>query len=595
MLSELSDQELLRRYLSEGTEAAFETLARRHLDLVFGAAFRRLHDTSLAEEITQSVFVTLAKRAKWLAGHPSLAGWLYQTTMNQARDRFRSEQRRRIREETAAMLGTTSNVEASALQPLVPVLDETMLELSTTDRETLVLRFFANKNLRDVGTALGIREDAAQKRVARALDALAERFRLRGFRIGSASVVVGALQQATACSAPAALATTTIQAALAAGTSVPAAGGTLALIKIMSLTKTQIALLCVALASVPLGYEWHSLAKIERTQTNSSLSEPQLIHTVLYDLAPTLAVSGFSPDGRSIATVDLKRDVRLWDARTGKGTWTYTAPGEPLRGAVFSPDGALLALFGGNVNEKPMGISLISIKSKTLTRRLELPSDTIWSVAFAPDGKTLAAACRDKTVQLWNPQTGELKKILTPDLSPRPTEDTEYGTTSVAFSPDGRILAAGCRDGSIHLWDTETLNFKKRLKTGGPISRISFSADGKTLASGHTDGLNTWDVETGQLKKKLEGGPVTGVTFSPDGLLMASAGTRYGSRVVGKREFPGVMGELRLWDAQTGELKSTLEDRSEPVNGFAFSPDGKSFAVGSSGMSTATMKIWRVR
>src|SRR5208283_3889709 len=113
----------------------------------------------------------------------SLGGWLYRTTLHLAQHEWRADQRRRMREKTALELGTCMKTEESLLCTIAPLLDETMLELRRGDREALLLRYFANKSLREVGAALGIKEEAAQKRVSKALEALAERFRRRGFRM----------------------------------------------------------------------------------------------------------------------------------------------------------------------------------------------------------------------------------------------------------------------------------------------------------------------------------------------------------------------------------------------------------------------------
>src|SRR3984957_905767 len=185
MMSEQTDAELLRRYLKDGTDDAFRTLVDRHLALVYSVALRRLRDPALAQEVTQSVFIMLARRAVWLTGHASLGGWLYRTTLHLAQHDLRAEQRRRRREETALELGTCMKTDDSLLADITPLLDEAMLEIRATDREALLLRYFSNKSLREVGAALGIREDAAQKRVAKAEQALAERFRRRGFRVAS--------------------------------------------------------------------------------------------------------------------------------------------------------------------------------------------------------------------------------------------------------------------------------------------------------------------------------------------------------------------------------------------------------------------------
>jgi RNA polymerase sigma factor (sigma-70 family) len=261
MMTGPTDAELLKRYLQEGAEDAFGTLVERHLALVYGVALRRMRDPAQAQEVTQIVFITLARRAVWLTGHSSLAGWLYRTTIHSTQHELRTEHRRRQREGIALELGTCMKMDESLLLNIAPLLDEAMLELRATDREALLLRYFGNKSLREVGTALGIGEDAAQKRVAKALNALAERFRQRGFRVAGAAALALALQQASAYALPAGLALSTTKAALSAGAAASLGSLTAPILKIMSITKIQTAALCLTIAALPLGYQWRALAQ----------------------------------------------------------------------------------------------------------------------------------------------------------------------------------------------------------------------------------------------------------------------------------------------------------------------------------------------
>jgi RNA polymerase sigma factor (sigma-70 family) len=192
MADEITDSELLRRYSAGGVEEAFAALVDRHLPMVYGATVRQLNDPAQAREVAQTVFILLARRAAWLTRHPSLAGWLYRTAIHLARHQARTNQRRRQREQIAAELATTMKADDSILSQITPILDELLLELGAADREALLLRFFAGKTLREVGAALGVREDAAQKRVAKALEALSGRFRRRGFRVAGGAMVVAA-------------------------------------------------------------------------------------------------------------------------------------------------------------------------------------------------------------------------------------------------------------------------------------------------------------------------------------------------------------------------------------------------------------------
>jgi RNA polymerase sigma factor (sigma-70 family) len=265
MTNDPKDQELLKRYVHEGLEESFRKLVERHVDLVYGAAFRQLNNRSLAEEVTQNVFVTLTRRARWLTGHPSLAGWLYHTAVNHARQQSRTEQRRQLRETVAAQLGGSMQSDESLLKSLTPILDEAMLELREADREALVLRYVEDRSLREVGTMLGISEDTAQKRVARALEALTGRFRRRGYKVAAVTTTAAALRMASNA-APAGLSTAAAEVALSAGSAVTTSGLGLLIAKIMGLTKTQMVVFCALVAAGPVTYEWHAAAKAGKEQ-----------------------------------------------------------------------------------------------------------------------------------------------------------------------------------------------------------------------------------------------------------------------------------------------------------------------------------------
>jgi RNA polymerase sigma factor (sigma-70 family) len=257
------DRDLVRSYASEGSETAFRALVGRHVGLVFATALRQVGDTGLAEEITQNVFVHLARKAPALAGHETIAGWLHRSAILESKARFRSEMRRRRREEVAAALAETELQGRDPSEDLTPLLDEALLQLREADRLALVLRFLEERSLREVGNALGIDEDAARKRVSRALARVTEFFRNRGFALPSAgaATLLGQATQA-AQAVPAGLAPSAAAAGLAA--SGPASGLGLLLLSVMSLTKTQTTLLCGILVLAPLAWQSASLAHAQR-------------------------------------------------------------------------------------------------------------------------------------------------------------------------------------------------------------------------------------------------------------------------------------------------------------------------------------------
>ncbi len=214
-----TDQQLLRDYFERRSEAAFAELVQRHVDFVYSAALRMVGDAHLAEDVTQGVFLALAQTGRKLADRPVLSGWLHRTAQNLAANAVRSEVRRRAREqEAAAMNKLLSHESDAAWERIAPHLDAALGELSEADRDALLLRYFERKSAREMAQTLGTSEDAAQKRVSRAVERLREFFAKRGVTVGASGLV--ALISANAVqAAPVGLAVTISTAAALAATS----------------------------------------------------------------------------------------------------------------------------------------------------------------------------------------------------------------------------------------------------------------------------------------------------------------------------------------------------------------------------------------
>jgi RNA polymerase sigma factor (sigma-70 family) len=221
-MREKSDIQLLRDYAERRDEAAFRELVTRSTNLVYSAALRQVESSAIACDIAQGVFTDLARKARQVAGkmpaESSLAGWLHRSTRYAALNHLRDTRRRRTNERQAMEQLLTNSESTVNWEQIRPMLDEALDSLGDEDREALLLRFFQKKDFRAVGLALGVGDDAAQKRVSRAVERLREFFSKSKVSIGASGLAV--LISANAVqSAPAGLAVA-ISATALAGTAV---------------------------------------------------------------------------------------------------------------------------------------------------------------------------------------------------------------------------------------------------------------------------------------------------------------------------------------------------------------------------------------
>src|SRR4051812_25050757 len=211
----MDDAELLAHYAADRSEIAFAELVHRHVDLVYSAALRQLGGNHhLAQDVTQMVFVDLAKKASALSRHPALAAWLHRCTRYAVFNTRRKEARRSALNKAWANDPSIAPTPEPSWHEIGPVLDEVVDELPERDRAAVLLRFFARKPFADVGRELGVSENAARMRVERAVESLRSALERRG--IHSTATACSALVTANGVSAAPAGVTPAVTAAIAA-------------------------------------------------------------------------------------------------------------------------------------------------------------------------------------------------------------------------------------------------------------------------------------------------------------------------------------------------------------------------------------------
>ena len=332
---------------------------------------------------------------------------------------------------------------------------------------------------------------------------------------------------------------------------------------------------CVAFSPdgrrLAVGYDDHSVRVWETTTRKELL-------TLRGHESPVLGVA-FSPDGWRLASASADHTVKIWDATSNQSAIPLRERNHALTrvtNLAVSPNGRWLASASTDRT-----VRIWDLTNMLVTRTLRDHTDELSSVAFSPDSRLLASAGRDLTVKLWNPATGKL--IQTFQCFNLPVE-------SVAFAPSGEWLACATggeeRGGAVHVLDLNTGQEVTRLPIRsapleeGRFSSVAFSPDGRSLAAGCVDGdVWVWNLTAGWQTCKLRGhaARVYDVAFSPNGRQIASAS---GDRTV------------RLWDLMTGQEIATLLGHEAQVQSLSFSPDGQRLAAAGAGIA---VKVWDIR
>jgi len=275
----------------------------------------------------------------------------------------------------------------------------------------------------------------------------------------------------------------------------------------------------------------------------------------------------FSPDGKILAVADMG-DVHLHDTADGKELRQFggSEHREQVASLAFSPDGTTLA-----TGSYDRAVRLWDASTGKLLHTVEGHQEKVEALAFSPDGKLLASGGWDRTVYLIDPGTGKVLRRLE---QPGPVRD-------VAFSPDSRDLGVGVSDGVARLYEAASGKERRQFRGHqGPVRSLSFAADGKTLATESEDfTIRLWEAVSGKELTRTAGhaGQVGAVAFSPDGRTLVS-GANYDECA-------------RLWDVTTGKEVRPFAGHRGGVLSLAFSPDGRALATGG-GDGDGSVRLW---
>ena len=322
-----------------------------------------------------------------------------------------------------------------------------------------------------------------------------------------------------------------------------------------------------------------------RHSDSAPVHEPKLLYTLLGHAGIVYSVA-YSPDGKTLASGGDDGTIKLWDTTRGRFIATFTIPragGNPheqilVRSVTISPDGKTVA--SGYVGNSSFGmISLWDVASGKNTATFNGHAEPwsagitgFYSIAFAPDGKTLASGNEDPLIRLWDVANGKITATL---------KGHTASVYSVAFSPDGKTLASGSQDGTARLWDVLTGGNKGKFELATEdniVQSVTFSPGGKTLAAAcWANGAKLLDMATVNKRQTLDAGFgnfVFSVALSPDSKILASG-------------YDG--GTIRLWNVNSGKTIGTLIGHHGLIRSMMFSPDGKILATGS---DDKTIKLW---
>jgi RNA polymerase sigma factor (sigma-70 family) len=595
---DLSDGDLLERFVRSGDEAAFEALVERHGARVLGVCRRVLRDEHAAEDAFQATFFVLARKAGSIGRRELLANWLYGVAYRVALRARTEAAKRRQRERQSGRRPPPEPSAEVAGQQLCAILDEELNRLPDRYRAAFLLCYLDGRTRDQAGRELGWSLRTLDRRLRAGRELLQARLRRRGITLSGALLAAGLGTSAAEALPPSLRAAA--RAVLAATVSRPAAALADGMIRSLILAKVRLSLTLalVAIAAVvgaivcrtqdPAPAQAEAAAELKKgaalahTDRYGDPLPAQVVArmgTLRFRQGHTIESVVFTRDGKGLVASSADWTVRMWDPATGREIRRLGDRADRGECLAVSADGQILACG----NDEGV-IRLWDPASGRELRRFGTNTQHLECLAFAPDGKTLASGSVDAATRLWDVATG--KEVPTFQAAPLLEPTTHLGhrraVLTLAFAPDGKtVAAAGQDDYAVRLLDAVTGKTVRVLSGhASSVYGVVFTPDGKTLISASDDGtIRFWDLLSGRSfrQRSHPDGGIMSLALSSDGRVLASGG--------GDKDRT-----LRLWDVASGRQLRQLGDRVNGIKALCFSPDGQTVAAGLGG----AIRLWEV-
>jgi RNA polymerase sigma factor (sigma-70 family) len=629
--ADLTDGQLLERFVSHREPAVLEALMRRHGSMVWGVCRRILQNHHDAEDAFQATFLVLVRKAASIVPREMAGNWLYGVAHQTALKSRGTRGRRKLREAQVTKMPEPAVAEQDAWSDLHLVLDQELSRLPEKYRTVIVLCDLEGKTSKEAALQLSLPQGTVASRLARARVMLAKWLARHGLTASGGTLAAVLSEKSASASVPSSVLNSTIKTvtSVAAGqtattglVSARVAALTEGVMKGMLLTrlKTAAALVLVfAITGLGVSRVVLQTRAAEPPKEQKANEKPHTPATRFdeqpvpqdkpkppVEAAPKLGADrsrpirsllghqdrvnsvAYSPDGRYIATAGSDSTARLWDVKTGDEVRRLEVAQAWFPRILFSPDNEFIVatVVAPNVND-----AVIVWNRRTGEKVRQFPG---FSFAFSPDGQLIACGGPDRDdggwirgiIRLYDFATSKMLRELSGHLTQ---------VISLAFSPDGKTLVSvglrlqGLSTGEpgeaetrfTRVWDVATGKENRTVLQERESFRRIFSPDGRTLGSlqgSGGDAITLWEAATFGRRAGLTGhtNGVWGIAFSPDGRTLASSGGD---------------GSVRLWHLPSGKEIGRLEGHKGCVSAVTFSPDGRTLV---SGGLDKTALLWDV-